>query len=325
VRWDPWYRCRYSACLSLPANFFQLQAVGLWVCTILLVILPLDAPLHCSDKEKKVDYGAGLTMGFTLPEQEVSQVVEEVAGNGIIRGTKEYNKDEYVTGAVAATNTKIFAPWTGGGKVFYKIREHAIDPRNFKHGGDVGTLAVRYVVQSLGDNQTVLQINAIFVEDFRRTVHQSDGTVESSEFHDIQEHLDAVQLMKKETAEAQKAQRQDARKKLESQVIDTPVIGNGMTGYIKGQSQDAIPAVPEQAPGQSLKEYVQELRKQAERVVKSPGAPLKSAPFQSATIIQDLHEGTEVLIVISTPYWYGIETRDGQHGWMLRDQLELLP
>jgi len=25
------------------------------------------------------------------------------------------------------------------------------------------------------------------------------------------------------------------------------------------------------------------------------------------------------------PYWYGVETHDGQHGWMLRDQLELTP
>jgi len=32
-----------------------------------------------------------------------------------------------------------------------------------------------------------------------------------------------------------------------------------------------------------------------------------------------------LLILISTPYWYGIETHDGQHGWVSRDQLEQLP
>ena len=320
----PLYRSRNSVLLHSVAKFHSFRPVCFWSCAILLVVLPLDAPLHSSDKEK-FDYGAGLTLGLALPEHEVSQVVEEIAGNGIIRGTKEYNRDEYVTGAVAATNTKVFPPWTGGGKVFYKIREHAIDPRNFKDSGDVGTLAVRYVVQSQGDNQTVLQINAIFVEDFRRVAHQSNGSVESSEFRDIQEHLDSIQLMKKETAEAQKAQRQDARKKLEAQVSTTPVVGNGMTGYIRGQSHDAAPEVPQQAPGQSLKDYVQELRKQAQRLVKSPGAPLKSAPFQSASVIQDLPAGTEVLIVISTTYWYGVETHDGQHGWMPRDRLELMP
>jgi hypothetical protein len=30
-------------------------------------------------------------------------------------------------------------------------------------------------------------------------------------------------------------------------------------------------------------------------------------------------------VVISTPYWLGIETHEGQHGWMLRDDLELVP
>jgi len=70
---------------------------------------------------------------------------------------------------------------------------------------------------------------------------------------------------------------------------------------------------------------VKDLRKQVERLVKSPGAPLKSAPFHTASTLQLLGTGTEVLIVISTPYWYGVETHDGQHGWVQRDQLELLP
>jgi len=41
--------------------------------------------------------------------------------------------------------------WTEGGKVFYKVRQQALDPRNFKDSGDVGTLAVRYVLQPQGD------------------------------------------------------------------------------------------------------------------------------------------------------------------------------
>jgi hypothetical protein len=78
-------------------------------------------------------------------------------------------------------------------------------------------------------------------------------------------------------------------------------------------------------PDQPLEERVKDLRKQVVRLVKSPGAPLKSAPFHTAGTLQLLSTGTEVLIVISTPYWYGVETHEGQHGWMLRDQLELLP
>jgi hypothetical protein len=41
--------------------------------------------------------------------------------------------------------------------------------------------------------------------------------------------------------------------------------------------------------------------------------------------LQALPTGTEVLIVVSTPYWYGVETHEGQHGWILRDELEMLP
>jgi len=85
-------------------------------------------------------------------------------------------------------------------------------------------------------------------------------------------------------------------------------------------------AVPSQAPpGQTLEQRRQDLRKQVERLVKSPGAPLKSAPFHTASTLQLLSTGTEILIVISTPYWYGVETHDGQHGWMMRNELELLP
>jgi hypothetical protein len=62
-----------------------------------------------------------------------------------------------------------------------------------------------------------------------------------------------------------------------------------------------------------------------ERLVKAPGAPLKSAPFHTATTLQSLAPGTEVLIVITTPYWLGVETHEGQHGWMLRDELEFVP
>jgi hypothetical protein len=67
------------------------------------------------------------------------------------------------------------------------------------------------------------------------------------------------------------------------------------------------------------------LRHQAERVVKAPGGELKSAPFHSASKVKSLEAGAEVVILIVTPYWYGVETTDGQHGWINRQQLEPLP
>jgi hypothetical protein len=73
-------------------------------------------------------YGEGLIVNIPLPENEVAQVVEDVAQNGVIRGTKEYNNDEFVKGAKAATSSRLFPAWNESGKVFYEVREQAPDP-----------------------------------------------------------------------------------------------------------------------------------------------------------------------------------------------------
>jgi hypothetical protein len=59
--------------------------------------------------------------------------------------------------------------------------------------------------------------------------------------------------------------------------------------------------------------------------VKVPGANLKAAPFGSAANVANLTAYTEVVIVIVTPHWYGVETPTGLRGWLPLDQLELLP
>jgi len=341
------------------------------------VLLTSVAPFLQAREKDKLSYGEGLIVNVPFTEAEVEQVVQDVAQNGIIRGTKEYNKDEYVAGAKAADSTHAFPPWTGGGKVLYKVRLLALDPRNFKDGGDVGTLAVRYVLQPQGDKNTVLRIDAVFVEDFRHTVHASNGSVEGSEYKDIKDHLDSIELMKQQTIEAEK-ERQSQRSKKQPQAMNestsaaappalpavapppapapaevastraapagvandgptseprtsnpTPppnsALQSAAVSSVSGQSVSSQSVSGEVASGVSLEQHVQDLRRQIERLVKSPGAPLKSAPFHTASTLSALTTGTEVLILISTPYWYGVETRDGQHGWVFRDSLESLP
>ncbi len=173
----------------------------------MLALLACTISAHGRDKNV-LQYGEGLIVNIPIPEPEVAQVVDDVAQNTIIRGTKEYNKDEYVAAAVAATSTPVFKPWTEGGKVFYKVRKQALDPLNFQNGSDVGTLAVRYVVQPQGDKNTVLRIDAVFVEDFRHIVHKSNGSVESAEYKDIQDRLASVELVKKETEDALEAKKE---------------------------------------------------------------------------------------------------------------------
>ena len=355
------YRCSDAARALASARFVP----------VLLLLLAFALPLAGREKDK-LSYGEGLAVNIPVPESEIEQVVADVAQNGVIRGTKEYNKDEFVSGAKPATSSRVFPAWTEGGKVFYKVREQALDPRNFKDSSDSGTLVVRYVVQAQGEKNTILRIDALFKEDFRHIVHQSDGSVENAEYQDIREHIDAVELMKRQNAEAEKErQEQLARKRNHATLTDGSV---GLQGEpLQSSSQPSAPApgiredvsapaggtqaegqnlsaenspspglanqsspdqgtsdqstsdrgIAEQTvPAQSLEERVKSLRRQVERVVKSPGAPLKSAPFHTASSLQSLPAGTEVLIVISTPYWYGVETHEGQHGWIMRDELE---
>lgn len=334
------------------------------VAAVILFLLSLTPSALSFPGHKKKDaqqYGEGLIINVPLPLPEVAQAVEEVTQNTIIRGTKEYNKDEYISGAVEATSTPVFAAWKEGGTVFYKIRTGAIDPRNFKDGGDVGTLAVRYIVQPQGDKNTVLRIDALFVEDFRRTVHPSNGSVESAEYKDIQDKLAAVELVKKETADALEAKRNRLTKQNFGISGDTGVSSSNPSGVYPAENSAAhtasgsgdgagdaaaplaatpavsaarttaatqaeIPPAPKyELSGESLQHHVADLRREVERLVKKPGAPLKSAPFHTASTVKSLEPGAEVLILISTTYWYGVETRDGDHGWVRRDQLEAAP
>jgi hypothetical protein len=373
---------------KLNTKWHRASVSPLFLMATFVLLATVEPVLQAREKDK-LSYGEGLIVNVPFTEAEVEQVVRDVAQNGIIRGTKEYNKDEYVVGAKPADSTHAFPPWTEGGKVFYKVRLQTLDPRNFKDGGDLGTLAVRYVLQPQGNKNTVLRIDAVFVEDFRHTVHASNGSVEGSEYKDIKDHLDSIELMKQQTIEAeQERQSQLSKKQLQQKqpqamndaseraaappaaparaevasVTTAPaVVANNSSSHeaqsssratsagsadqstgISASGQSASnqsvsnPGVPnpsasspgvsgEVASGVTLEQHVHDLRQQVERLVKSPGAPLKSAPFHTASTLSALTTGTEVLILISTPYWYGVETRDGQHGWIFRDSLESLP
>jgi hypothetical protein len=304
----------------------------LWKITVLLIVSLTALPLSAREKDA-TPYGMGLIVNVPFTEAEVAQVVQDVVQNGIIRGTKEYNKDEYISGATPATSTRVFPAWTEGGKVFYKVRLKALDPRNFKDSSDVGTLVVRYVVQPQGDKNTVLRIDARFVEDFRKVGHPSNGSVESAEYKDIHDHLEAIEVMKAQTIEAQKEKQNQSANAQKPAVINetaatvpasVPASTAGAEPPSSGNAPSSMSPSP-QMPAQTLEEHVHDLRRQVERLVKAPGAPLQSAPFHTATTLQSLPAGAEVLIVISTPYWFGVETHEGQHGWILRDELEQVP
>ncbi|HXW92401.1 MAG TPA: SH3 domain-containing protein [Terriglobales bacterium] len=289
----------------------RLEVGRLAVVLALFLLLSVAQPLYCGEhKTKKGDEQANFSMAVPAPQIEVVEAVSEVVNDGIIQGSKEYNRDKYVDKASPAASSSLFPPWTDPGQVFYKVRTHVLAPVNFKASNDEGTLAVRYVVQSKDAQQTIVRIDAVFVEDFRHVAHPSNGSVESAEYKDIEDHVNAIELQKKEAAESEQHRQQVlAKRSLEE----------------KKEREEASTPATTPASAETLEQRVQNLRHELERMVKAPGAPLKSAPFSTATNLKSLNGGAQVVILIVTPYWYGVETEEGQHGWISRSLLEPLP
>jgi hypothetical protein len=247
---------------------------------------------------------------FQASQEDALQALNELLEDQIIHGTLIFDKEPTLTGAVVATSTSLMEPWNGPGQVFYKIREDAIAPRHFLDSADQGTIVVRYVLATPTDGRVRLRIDAIYVEKTHRTVHPSDLTVESSEYKVFQEHLQAIQSAEQEAA--------DAKRRLDS-------IDLAKQTLIRQREDESTRLAAAQSSVQGLEQQISALRHELERRVKAPGGDLKAAPFHAAANIKSLAAYTEVLIVIVTPHWFGVETPEGQRGWLPENQLEPLP
>jgi hypothetical protein len=254
--------------------------------------------------------GPGFVRELAASLSEVQQVLDDLLQDQTIHGTYIYDKERTLLGAKVVSQTPLFESWKGAGSVYYKIRTEAIAPRHFVDSADQGTIAVRYVVTSVDENRTRLRIDAVFVENARRTVHPSDGTVEASEFKVFQEHLQAMQLDEQEALDAKRRRDGIALAK--------------QTLALQHEDESTRLSAAESS-NQDLEQRVHSLRQQIQRRVKAPGTNLKAAPFRSAANVTNLSAYTDVVIMIITPRWYGVETPDGQRGWLPLDQLESLP
>ena len=254
--------------------------------------------------------GPGFVRELAASRSEVQQVLDDLLQDQTIHGTYIYDKERTLLGAKVVSQTPLFERWKGAGSVYYKIRTEAIAPRHFVDSADQGTIAVRYVVISVDENRTRLGIDAVFVENARRTVHSSDGTVEASEFKVFQEHLQAMQLDEQEALDAKRRRDGIALAK--------------QTLALQHEDESTRLSAAESS-NQDLEQRVHSLRQEIQRRVKAPGTNLKAAPFRSAANVTNLSAYTDVVIMIITPRWYGVETPDGQRGWLPLDQLESLP
>ena len=94
--------------------------------------------------------GASFSIDLDKPFAEVVSAVGEVARSGSIKGTFEYRDEEQLNGAQFAEKSQLFPAWSEPGKVFFKVRNKTLSPAHFLNSNDVGTVAVRYVVQERG-------------------------------------------------------------------------------------------------------------------------------------------------------------------------------
>jgi hypothetical protein len=210
--------------------------------------------------------------------------------------------------------------------VFYKVAKDVLDPRHFKGSNGIGTLTVRYVVNSRSADETSVRIDAVFVESDRRRTDKSDGVVESAEY-------DAVRVQVEEMQQARQQPPADAGHQGERPVASVPLtIATAPPSVIPPAAastfSEAANAAPQQASAVSseavkdLQRRVAELRSQVEGQVKRDGTLLRQAPITHSTSVDKLPAASTVVILVITPKWYGVETADGHRGWLRHDELE---
>lgn len=252
----------------------------------------------------------GLVREFFGSIEEVRQAALAVLHDHIIHGTLIFDKEPVLTGAEVVPSTPLFDPWEGPGEVYYKIRNDAIAPRHFVDSGDKGIIAVRYVIIPVDANRTRVKVDAVYEETAHRVFHASDGTVEKTEMKEIKDQLEALQEAAAQAADAR-------RRETSAELVRESLIR---------QRQDETSRYSNaQSTEKGLEEQVRALHHELERRVRAPGADLKAAPFQTAATFQTLSAFTDVVVLIVTPHWLGVETPEGQRGWLPEDKLELLP
>jgi hypothetical protein len=282
----------------------------------LLLLLAVALPLAARTKDK-LPYGEGLIVNISLPESEVEQVVEDVSPGRRNQGNQGIQQGRVRRGRESRRLPRTrFRLGPGRERFSTKSAMQAIDPRNFKDSGDVGTITVRYVVVPSGARTHSCASTRFLQKTSATPCTSPTDRSKAAEYKDIREHLDQHRAHEKagrrgcgESAQERLAKKQNLALGNNAPAAESASIvlsgtalrprripirshfaARGAIRARTGRSQD------KRHPRQTTEERVKDLRKQVVRLVKSPGAPLKSAPFHTATTMQLLGAGTEVLI-----------------------------
>ncbi len=280
-----------------------------WLSLVLVVALTSSLGLAKGGGDSE----ASLTVELSAPLDDVLRSVREVSEDQIIHGTYSYEKEKTLYGANASDSPPALRTSGTDGQVFYKVAEKILAPRFFKDSGDIGSITVRYIVQSLRPDQVSVRIDAAFL-DARHALHRSQGAVEAAELDAVKEHLANIQAQRRQDEDAareiqRRRERMEADKKAAAEKPAAPM----------------LPTAAGDSGSRALEQKIADLRRQVERRVIASGTPLKASPFRNAATIASLSAGSDVIVVIVTPYWYGVETEDGHRGWIHRSLLEPAP
>ena len=287
-------------CLPLELPFLRGTA-------FLFLLVLLANPAAFSDKG--LTPGEGFSIDLPNPEADVLRAVQALADDHIIHGTYVYEREKTLNEASAETSSAYFGPWQEPGHAFYKVRRDALAPRNFRNSSDIGVITVRYIVRSVSEPKTHLEIKAVFVEDGTRRVHASDGTVETSEYAELRTQLGNLEKERALAADVTQKRAAVAEEAALAKQKDEEV----------GRYQAAQSSV------KNLEQRLNQLQRAVEVRVSAQDTELKSAPFRSAACLTKMPANSDLLVEIVTAYWYGVETTDGHRGWVRRDQVVPLP
>ena len=252
----------------------------------------------------------GLVREFSTSPEYIKQAVQTVLHDQIIHGTLVYDKEPILSGAHVADSSPLFEPWKGPGEVYYKVLDNAIAPRHFLESADQGTIAVRYVVIPVSGGRTRVKIDAVYVENAHKVIHISDGIVEKMEMKEIKDRADEAEQTAMALAE-------ERRRKNSAEIVHQT--------YVRQREDESTRLSSAESAEKQLEQEVNDLRRSLERRVIKTGAELKAAPFQSAASLKAIPGGNELLVLIVTPHWFGVETPEGQRGWIQVEKLEQLP
>jgi hypothetical protein len=292
------------------------------LCIASALFLLLCGPVHSQTHEKAAP---SFTIEVDEPFSRVVAVVEDVARSSVIKGTFEYAGDDQLRGAQFETSSRLFPAWTGAGKVFFKVRNRTLAPKHFIQSNDVGSVAVRYVVQANGANSTRLVIDAVFVENGGHHGHPSDGYVETCEFAEIGKRLKEFDQQRILRASGQEFAPNRESSSQPEKPVENAVDSSATADIRRVIADQESQLAADTANLQQLEAQARKIRASEFVRISAERAELKASPYSHARVVAALKQGQEVTVLVKSAYWFRVRSEDGQEGWVSHSALEAQP